>query len=316
MDLNLKGKTALVCAASRGFGKAVALRLADEGVLVAMCARGEEALLEAARDVDARAQQAGNGTTAVLARAADVTDQAAMAAFVQEINQKLGSVDLLLINAGGPPAGRFADLTAEQWQDAYRLNLASAVEVCRLVLPGMMERHWGRIVQVTSVSVKQPVENLMLSSVIRPAAHALVRCLAEEAADQFAVKVQHAEGDGSAAVATDPGNPAREVFRHVGQRRVRPEVVGYVERDHVELVGGIVQLQLVGHRLDDVPGLVEGGYQDGDRRQVLPVRGDAYPATQHTAQQAGGHRIPGVHIDQGQDAYPEQGCQEGCRGQG
>ena len=182
MDLQLTGKTALVCAASRGFGKAVALRLADEGARVAMCARGEETLMEAAREVGDRARLAGAGPESVMARAVDVTRPEAMAAFVAEIGRSLGPIDLLLINAGGPPAGRFADLTDEQWRQAFALNLASAVQVCRLVLPGMMERRWGRIVQITSVSVKQPVENLMLSSVIRPAAHALVRCLAEEAA--------------------------------------------------------------------------------------------------------------------------------------
>ncbi|MBU2503232.1 MAG: SDR family oxidoreductase [bacterium] len=179
MDLEIRGKTALICAASRGFGKATALRLAAEGVKVAMCARGRETLDEAAGEA---AVLAAGGARDVLARAVDVTDAGAMRNFVNETEQVLGPIDLLLVNAGGPPAGRFADLDSDQWDAAYRLNLASAVDLCRLVMPGMMERGWGRIVQVTSVSVKQPVENLMLSSVIRPAAHALARWLAVEAA--------------------------------------------------------------------------------------------------------------------------------------
>ncbi len=177
MDLGIDGRTALVCAASRGFGRAVALQLAAEGAQVAMCARGDEDLEQAAAAVRARG-------AAVLAGSVDVTDEKAMAAFVTQTEQTLGPVDMVLVNAGGPPAGRFFEMDSEQWDAAYRLNLASAAAVCRRVIPGMMERGWGRVVQITSVSVKQPVENLVLSSVIRPAAHAMVRCLAEEAASR------------------------------------------------------------------------------------------------------------------------------------
>jgi len=179
MDLGIKGKTAMVCAASRGFGRAVALRLAAEGARVAMCARGEKDLEEAAAAVR---NAAGSGADAVLARPVDVTDAAAMDAFVDETARTLGDPDMLLVNGGGPPAGRIFELDTAAWDAAYRLNLASAASLCRRVAPGMAERGWGRIVQITSVSVKQPVENLVLSSVIRPAAHAMVRCLAEEVA--------------------------------------------------------------------------------------------------------------------------------------
>lgn len=182
MDLGIKGKTAMVCAASRGFGKAVALRLAAEGARVAMCARGADDLQEAAKQVRAAAEAAGTGPDAVFSRAVDVTDTAGMEAFVNDAGKHLGPVDMLLVNAGGPPAGRFFELEADDWDAAYRLNLASAANLCRLVARGMAARGWGRIVQITSVSVRQPVENLVLSSVIRPAAHAMARCLAEEVA--------------------------------------------------------------------------------------------------------------------------------------
>ncbi len=181
MDLGLKGRTALVTAASRGFGRAVALQLAAEGASVAICARGESELSEAAEDVRAAGQEAYGGAGGeVVTRAMDVTDGEAVAGFVADLEKDWGGIDLLLVNAGGPPAGTFAELDLDQWEAAYRLTLESAVRLCRLVMPGMMARRWGRIVQITSVSVLQPVENLLLSSVMRPAVHALTRNLALE----------------------------------------------------------------------------------------------------------------------------------------
>ena len=183
MDLGLRGRTALVTAASRGFGRAVALQLAAEGVRVAMCARGESDLTETGEDVRAAGQEAYGGAGGqVRTQAVDVTDGEAVAGFVADIERDWGAIDLLLVNAGGPPAGTFSELDLDQWEATYRLTLESAVRLCRLVMPGMMARSWGRIVQLTSVSVLQPVENLLLSSVMRPAVHALTRNLALEGA--------------------------------------------------------------------------------------------------------------------------------------
>jgi len=183
MDLGLRGRTALVMAASRGFGRAVAIQLAAEGARVAMCARGEGDLDEAAEDVRAAGQEAFGGAGGeVLPRALDVTDGKAVAGFVADLERDWGGIDLLLVNAGGPPAGTFSELDLDQWEAAYRLTVESAVRLCRLVMPGMIQRRWGRIVQITSVSVLQPVENLLLSSVMRPAVHALTRNLALEGA--------------------------------------------------------------------------------------------------------------------------------------
>lgn len=183
MDLGLHGKTALVTAGSRGFGKAVALDLASEGVNVAICARGADDLEVARAEIEEAGQQVWGGRAGqVLARAVDVTDEKAVQDYIGETEKNLGPIDLLLVNAGGPPAGRFFDLDLAQWEAAYRLTVESAVRLCRLVLPGMMDRGWGRIVQITSVSVLQPVENLALSSILRPAVQALTRNLALEAA--------------------------------------------------------------------------------------------------------------------------------------
>jgi 3-oxoacyl-[acyl-carrier protein] reductase len=176
MNLGLTDRVALVTAASRGFGRAVATALAAEGAHVAVCARSEEALKAAAAVVDA----AGPGR--VIARPTDVTDPQALAQLVRETEERLGPIDCCLVNVGGPPPGGWADLRPAQFEAAYALLVDSAVRLTRLVLPGMTRRGWGRIVQITSVTVRQPVPNLTLSNVLRPAVHALTKVLAQEAA--------------------------------------------------------------------------------------------------------------------------------------
>jgi 3-oxoacyl-[acyl-carrier protein] reductase len=180
MDLGLAGKVALVTAASRGLGRAVALELAAEGAHVALCARGADDLTAAAGAVRGRGP-AGDGAR-VMARALDVTDGPAVERFVIEVERELGPIDCCLVNAGGPPALSFFETDLAAWEAAYRLTLESSVRLCRLVMPGMLERGWGRIVQVTSVAILQPVENLVLSNVVRPSVHALTRSLALEGA--------------------------------------------------------------------------------------------------------------------------------------
>ena len=170
MDLGLSGRVALVMAGSRGFGRAIAEGLAAEGAEVAVCARGERDLAAAAEAVRA----AGGGE--VLARTVDVAEQAVAAIAAA------GPIDLLLLNAGGPPAGSFAEIDLAAWEAAYRTLLESSVRLLRLVLPGMRRRGWGRVVQITSITVREPVENLLLSNVLRPAVHALIHDLAREAA--------------------------------------------------------------------------------------------------------------------------------------
>ncbi len=183
MDLKLKGKRALITAASRGFGRAVAMELAAEGAHIALCARGEADLETTAEDVRTKGQEVWGGAAGqVLTGTLDITDDQAVRAFVAHTEKAMGPIDLLLVNAGGPPAGNFGDLSLAQWESAYKLTIESAVRLCQLLLPGMMDRGFGRIVSITSVSVLQPVENLLLSSVLRPAIQALTKTLATEAA--------------------------------------------------------------------------------------------------------------------------------------
>jgi len=154
MDLGMQGRVAVVCGASAGMGKATALGLAREGAKVAICSRDREALEAAAADI-----RASTGAE-VLVQAADVTSESALEAFLTETSRRFGPVEILVNNAGGPPAGNFEETSPEAWDRAHRLTLQSAVSCCRRVLPGMKSRRWGRIVSITSLTVKQPMEGL------------------------------------------------------------------------------------------------------------------------------------------------------------
>ena len=176
MDLGIRNKVALVTAASRGLGYAVALELAQEGCKLAICSRNQAAIERAA---DAIRKQTG---AEVLPLAADVTDPQQIEASVAAAESHFGSLDILFANAGGPPPGHFAQLSDEQWQAAVNGNLLSVVRLCRAVLPGMQQRQWGRIVIDTSLSVKQPLENLILSNSIRAGVTGLAKTLSNEVA--------------------------------------------------------------------------------------------------------------------------------------
>jgi len=176
VDLGLRGKVAVVAAASRGLGRAVAEELATEGSAVVMCARGEEALSAA---VDAIS--VGTGAQ-VLGVSADISRTEEVNRVVSSALDRFGRVDILVTNAGGPPSGRFESLGADQWDDAVRLTLLSTVNLCRAVLPGMRLQRWGRIINITSITVKQPVEGLMLSNSLRAGVTGFARTLANEVA--------------------------------------------------------------------------------------------------------------------------------------
>jgi 3-oxoacyl-[acyl-carrier protein] reductase len=175
MDLGLTDKVALVAASSRGLGRAVAEELAREGARLVLCARGEPALMETA----AALRAAGASVEAI---AADVSRPADVARVVDAGMAAYGRIDILVTNSGGPPAGPFESHDAEAWHEAVRQNLDSVVELTRAVLPGMKARRWGRIINVTSIAVKQPVDNLILSNSVRAAVTGFARTLANEVA--------------------------------------------------------------------------------------------------------------------------------------
>jgi 3-oxoacyl-[acyl-carrier protein] reductase len=176
MDLGLKGKVALVVAASRGLGRAVAEELAQEGASLVLCARGEEALNEA------RDHIVQTAAAPVLAVPADLSVADDISRVVSLGLERFGHIDILVTNAGGPPAGQFETLSSEAWEAATRLTLHSVLELTRHVLPVMKERRWGRILNITSIAVKQPIDNLMLSNSLRAAVTGFARTLANEVA--------------------------------------------------------------------------------------------------------------------------------------
>lgn len=173
MDLGLKGQVALVTAASKGLGKAAALELAREGARIILCARSEQ--------LEKTAQVIRQETGAeVLAVRCDVTRPEEIDALVKAGLERFGQIDVLIINAGGPPPGNFMNFKPEDWEKAIQLTLMSAVRLCYAVVPHMLARGSGSIVTTQSYSVKQPIDNLILSNSLRMAVIGLMKSLANE----------------------------------------------------------------------------------------------------------------------------------------
>ncbi|MFC7393264.1 SDR family oxidoreductase [Scopulibacillus cellulosilyticus] len=176
MDLELKGKNALVMASSQGLGKAIAEQLVREGVNVMIASRSEEKLQKVAQELSA----IGRGKAAYIK--ADVTKEEDLnSAVVKTVNQ-YGGIDILINNAGGPPSGSFLEMTDEDWQHSFTLNLLSYVRLIRQAVPIMEKRGGGRIINIASSSIKQPITNLVLSNTFRLGIVGLTKTLAEELA--------------------------------------------------------------------------------------------------------------------------------------
>lgn len=174
MDLGLKGRVAIVAAASKGLGRAVAEEFARNGAEVAICARSAANLEKAVESI-----RKSTGRE-VFSRELDVTRAEAVRDFVAAVEKRFGRVDICVTNAGGPPSKKFLDISLDDWRSAFELTLMSAVYFAREVLPLMRQRHWGRLIAITSVSVKQPIDNLLLSNSLRAGVTGLMRTLANE----------------------------------------------------------------------------------------------------------------------------------------
>jgi 3-oxoacyl-[acyl-carrier protein] reductase len=175
MDLEINGRVAMVAAASKGIGLAVATALAREGCKVSICSR-DAGSLEAARG-KILAEAPG---TAVHVFPCDVMVAEELEAWHHAAVEELGPVDILVTNTGGPPAAKFLDLSEEQWRRGIDLTLMNVVRLCRLALPGMRERRWGRIIHLTSLTAKQPIALLTISSTLRAGLSALTKTMANE----------------------------------------------------------------------------------------------------------------------------------------
>ncbi len=197
MDLKLAGKTALVTGASQGIGLAIAQGLAAEGVRVVLSARHASTLNAAVAEIT------GAGGMAV-GITADISREDEIEALLERTRLEVGAPDILVINAGGPPAGSPTQLTANAWAKAYELTLMSAVRLAYGALPAMRTAGWGRIVNVTSVSVKEPILNLTLSNAFRAAVTGFAKTLSLEVA-----------GDGVTVNSVAPGYTATERLREL-----------------------------------------------------------------------------------------------------
>jgi 3-oxoacyl-[acyl-carrier protein] reductase len=193
VDLGLSNKRTLVTGASRGLGKAIASALRAEGAAVAICAR------EPAR-VEAAAKEIG-----AVGLISDLSVPGAAATVVQRASDRLGGIDILVVNTGGPPAGTFEITDDAAWRVAFENLWMSSIDLIRSCLPAMRERRWGRIMFVTSVSAAEPLPKLLISNALRPGIHGLVNALSREVA-----------GDGITINAIMPGYTLTERLREVG----------------------------------------------------------------------------------------------------
>jgi 3-oxoacyl-[acyl-carrier protein] reductase len=180
MNLGLKGRVAIVAAASKGLGRAVANEFANEGCHVAICARTASEVERAAQEIEKACGRS------VFWRALDVTKEDAVRGFVADVEKKFGGVDICVTNAGGPPSKKFLEITVEEWRAAVDLTLMSAVYFAREVLPRMQRNRWGRLLTITSVAVKQPIDGLMLSNSLRAAVNVCPGYTRTERLDELA----------------------------------------------------------------------------------------------------------------------------------
>lgn len=212
MDLGLKNRVAIVAASSRGLGRATAQALADEGADIAITARHLEELERAAHEIAASSGRQVLPVVADLAIAGDI------ARLVQTVLDAYDRVDILVNNAGGPPPGGAQDVAEDEWRAAYELTLMSAVRLIQGVLPGMRERGWGRIINITSVSVKQPLPDLVLSNAIRAGVVGYAKTLANEVA-----------AEGITVNNVCPGYTLTDRVRALAEARAAAEGIGISE---------------------------------------------------------------------------------------
>lgn len=227
MELKLKGKNALVIASSQGLGKAIAKGLISEGVNVMLTSRHAEKLKEVKRELD----EIGRGS--VHYYQADITKKDDILSLVQTTIDSLGSIDILINNAGGPPAGNFSQMSDEDWQNAFELNLLSYIRIIREVLPSMETSGGGRIINIASSSIKQPLQDLILSNTFRLGIVGLTKTLAEELASKNILIHTVAPG----RIATD---------RVVHIDKVKAEKTGHLYEEVVQNAKSAIPLQRYG----------------------------------------------------------------------
>ena len=178
MKLNLKNKNAIVCASSQGLGRAAALDLAEEGVNLAICSRDQDKINKVKEEI----HQKINSEIKVIALQVDLDSPDEIQAFYKQVENDLGSVDILVNNNGGPPPSTFEQLSDDDWQKAFNSTMMSCLRLSKLVIPNMKKNAWGRIINISSVSVKTPVNGLFLSNSLRMGVLGWAKALSDELA--------------------------------------------------------------------------------------------------------------------------------------
>jgi 3-oxoacyl-[acyl-carrier protein] reductase len=252
MNLELHGRVAMVAAASKGLGKACAIALAQEGCKVSICARNAEELEKTQSEV-------GGDTLAVVA---DVSSANSLEDWYRQTIDRFGQVDVLVTNTGGPPVKRFMELSDESWLSGVESTLMNVVRLSRLVIPGMRDRRWGRIIHLTSLVAKQPVDELTISSTLRAGLSGLTKTMANQLGPNNitvnAILTGHILTDRQYALADvrtrERGITHEEYFagqadeiplRRIGAPREIGEVVAFLASERASYVTG-VSLQIDG----------------------------------------------------------------------
>jgi 3-oxoacyl-[acyl-carrier protein] reductase len=227
MDLGLRNRSVIVAASSEGIARAAAEKFAAEGARLAMCSRDRQKLNDAADEIRNRY------AVEVIAEPLDVTDAAAVQSFVKQIGQHFGTIDVCVTNAGGPPPKMFLETTTEEWQHAIDLNFMSIVHLARAVVPYMQRNKWGRIITITSITVRQPVSDLIYSNAVRAGVLGLIKSLSNEFGE-----------DGITVNNVAPGYIATARLNHIVSKRATE--LGVSEENYFERLAADAALKRVG----------------------------------------------------------------------
>jgi 3-oxoacyl-[acyl-carrier protein] reductase len=250
MNLELNNRVAMIAAASKGLGKACAMALAKEGCRISIFARSTEALEKTGAEIDAHA------ASETLTVSGDVASAADLEKWYRQTCERFGGVDVLVTNTGGPPIKRFQELTDDQWQAGVESTLMNVVRLSRLVIPGMQARRWGRIIHLTSLVAKQPVDELTISSTLRAGLSGLTKTMANQLGPDNitvnAILTGHILTDRQYAIAEirtkERGITQEQYFaqaaaeiplRRLGDPREIGEVVAFLASERASYISGV-----------------------------------------------------------------------------
>jgi len=254
MDLGIKDRVAMVAAASKGLGKACAVALAEEGCKVSICARSAEELEKTRSEVEAVGD--------AIAVATDVSSASDLEDWYRRTIDRFGQVDILVTNTGGPPVKRFMELSDESWLSGVESTLMNVVRLSRLVIPEMRDRRWGRIIHLTSLVAKQPVDELTISSTLRAGLSGLTKTMANQLGPsnitvnailtghiltdrQYVLADVRTQERGITHEEYFAGQAAEIPLRRIGEPREIGEVVAFLASERASYVTG-VSLQIDG----------------------------------------------------------------------